>query len=202
MFSYCNQGYSARFPLLAGRVLSLCWHPSGTRIAAGMMDMIRVFDVQTGESPEFKRNVKYSGIVFCILLGNIVFLVCECVYSPKTDPCLCAPGHSIHRLLVDKAAGAPRDQECVVWSVVYLSDGTVISGDSAGRVKVWDSQMGTLLKNHDITKWDVLALSVSQVNQCKVKSMSNDEQVPKHNHCHIGPMLHLGTFVLLGIWLV
>lgn len=100
-----------------GRVLSLCWHPSGARIAAGMMDMIRVFDVQSG--------------------------------------------HSTHRLLVDKAKGAPRDQECAVWSVVYTSDETVISGDSAGRVKLWDAQTGTLIKNHDVTKWDVLALSLS-----------------------------------------
>ncbi|XP_063052900.1 U3 small nucleolar RNA-associated protein 4 homolog [Engraulis encrasicolus] len=101
-----------------GRVLSLSWHPSGTRIAAGMMDMIRVFDVQTGRV--------------------------------------------VHRLLVDKVSGAPRKEECVVWSVVYLSDGTVVSGDSSGRVKVWDSHTGTLVKNHDVTKWDVLALSVSQ----------------------------------------
>ncbi|XP_031420781.1 U3 small nucleolar RNA-associated protein 4 homolog isoform X2 [Clupea harengus] len=101
-----------------GRILSLSWHPSGTKIAAGMMDMIRVFDVKTG--------------------------------------------HAIHRLLVDKAAGAPRDQECVVWSVVYLSNDTVISGDSSGKVKVWDALTGTLIKNHDVTKWDVLALSLSQ----------------------------------------
>ncbi|XP_062403581.1 U3 small nucleolar RNA-associated protein 4 homolog isoform X1 [Sardina pilchardus] len=101
-----------------GRVLSLCWHPSGTKIAAGMMDMVRVFDVKTG--------------------------------------------HAIHRLLVDKAPGAPQNQECVVWSVVYLADNTVISGDSAGRVKVWDAHTGTLIKNHDVTKWDVLSLSVSR----------------------------------------
>ena len=35
---------------LLGRVLSLSWHPSGTQIAAGTMDMIRVFNVTTGET--------------------------------------------------------------------------------------------------------------------------------------------------------
>ncbi len=34
---------------LSGRVISLSWHPSGSLIAAGMMDMIRVFDAETGE---------------------------------------------------------------------------------------------------------------------------------------------------------
>lgn len=34
---------------LLGRIISLSWHPSGTLIAAGMMDMIRVFDAETGK---------------------------------------------------------------------------------------------------------------------------------------------------------
>lgn len=34
---------------LAGRIISLSWHPAGTLIAAGMVDMIRIFDANTGE---------------------------------------------------------------------------------------------------------------------------------------------------------
>uniref|UniRef100_A0A673ME53 U3 small nucleolar RNA-associated protein 4 homolog n=1 Tax=Sinocyclocheilus rhinocerous TaxID=307959 RepID=A0A673ME53_9TELE len=91
------------------RIVSLSWHPSGSKIAAGMMDMIQVFNVETGKQ----------------------------------------------RL-------ASRIKECVVWSVVYLSDGTIITGDSVGMVKLWDDQTGTLIKSHNVTKCDVLALSVSQ----------------------------------------
>ncbi|KAI7802339.1 U3 small nucleolar RNA-associated protein 4 homolog [Triplophysa rosa] len=101
-----------------GRIISLSWHPSGSKIAAGMMDMIQVFNVETG--------------------------------------------HSIHRMLVDRGLRTSRSEECVVWSVVYLSDGTIISGDSAGMVKMWDDCTGTLIKSHNVTKSDVLALSVSQ----------------------------------------
>uniref|UniRef100_A0A8C7C897 UTP4 small subunit processome component n=1 Tax=Oncorhynchus kisutch TaxID=8019 RepID=A0A8C7C897_ONCKI len=101
-----------------GRIISLSWHPSGTQIAAGMMDMIRVFDVPTGEL--------------------------------KT------------RLLVDRGFGGSKSRETVVWSVVFLSDYTIISGDSAGKVQVWDGHTGTLVKTHLVTKWDVLALSVSK----------------------------------------
>uniref|UniRef100_A0A665VB61 Uncharacterized protein n=1 Tax=Echeneis naucrates TaxID=173247 RepID=A0A665VB61_ECHNA len=57
---------------------------------------------------------------------------------------------------------SPANKEVVVWSVAFLSDHTVISGDSAGKVQVWDGFTGTLIKTHLITKWDVLALSVSQ----------------------------------------
>uniref|UniRef100_A0A673YZN6 UTP4 small subunit processome component n=1 Tax=Salmo trutta TaxID=8032 RepID=A0A673YZN6_SALTR len=99
-----------------GRIISLSWHPSGTHIAAGMMDMI-LFAVS---------------------------------------------GHAVQRLLVDRGFGGSKSRETVVWSVAFLSDHTVVSGDSAGKVQVWDGHTGTLVKTHLVTKWDVLALSVSK----------------------------------------
>uniref|UniRef100_A0A8C4ZZD9 UTP4 small subunit processome component n=1 Tax=Gadus morhua TaxID=8049 RepID=A0A8C4ZZD9_GADMO len=110
--------FQSNFDRLKSRVLSLSWHPSGTQIAAGTMDMIRVFNVTTG--------------------------------------------HATQRMMVDRAAGANKKKEVAVWSVVFLSDNTVISGDSAGKVQVWDSQMGTLIRTHLVTKWDVMALAVSR----------------------------------------
>ncbi|XP_072242835.1 U3 small nucleolar RNA-associated protein 4 homolog [Leuresthes tenuis] len=101
-----------------GRIISLSWHPSGAQIAAGMMDMIRIFNAETG--------------------------------------------HASHRLLVERGVGASKSREVVVWSVAFLSDHTIISSDSAGKVQIWDGLTGTLLSSHLVTKWDVLALSVSQ----------------------------------------
>uniref|UniRef100_A0A8C7ZF61 UTP4 small subunit processome component n=1 Tax=Oryzias sinensis TaxID=183150 RepID=A0A8C7ZF61_9TELE len=101
-----------------GRIISLSWHPSGAQIAAGMIDMIRIFDAETG--------------------------------------------HATHRLLVERGVGTTRNTEVVVWSVAFLSNDTVISGDSAGKVQIWDAVTGTLIRNHLITKWDVLGLAVSQ----------------------------------------
>ncbi|XP_034541161.1 U3 small nucleolar RNA-associated protein 4 homolog [Notolabrus celidotus] len=100
-----------------GRIISLSWHPSGTHIAAGMMDIIQIFDAETG--------------------------------------------HATHRLLVDRGVGASKSKEVVVWSIAFLSDHTIISGDSAGKVQIWDGFTGTLVKTHLVTKWDVQALSVS-----------------------------------------
>lgn len=68
-------------------------------------------------------------------------------------------------MLADRGVGTSRSKECMVWSVVYLSDGTIISGDSVGMVKMWNDQTGTLIKSHNVTKCDVLALSVSQVRR-------------------------------------
>ncbi|XP_019733798.1 U3 small nucleolar RNA-associated protein 4 homolog [Hippocampus comes] len=100
------------------RIISLSWHPSGKLLAAGVMDMIRIFDVETG--------------------------------------------HSIHRMHVERLVGASKSREVVVWSIVFLSNHTIISGDSAGKVQMWDGITGTLVHTHLVTKWDVLALSVSQ----------------------------------------
>ncbi|KAK7151929.1 hypothetical protein R3I94_008310 [Phoxinus phoxinus] len=99
-----------------GRIVSLSWHPSGSKIAAGMIDMIQIFNVETGQS--------------------------------------------IHRMLTDR--GTSRSKECMVWCVVYLSDGTIISGDSGGMVKMWNDHTGTLIKSHNVSTCDVLALSVSR----------------------------------------
>ncbi|XP_008410766.1 U3 small nucleolar RNA-associated protein 4 homolog [Poecilia reticulata] len=101
-----------------GRIISLSWHPSGAQIAAGMMDMIKIFDSETGQAT--------------------------------------------HRLLVDRGVGTSKSQEVVVWSVAFLSDHTIISGDSAGKVQIWDGLTGTLIRTHLVTKWDVLVLAVSQ----------------------------------------
>uniref|UniRef100_A0A8C4HJT4 UTP4 small subunit processome component n=1 Tax=Dicentrarchus labrax TaxID=13489 RepID=A0A8C4HJT4_DICLA len=98
-----------------GRIISLSWHPSGTLIAAGMMDMIRIFDAETGKEMQ-----------------------------------------------LDPGVIASKSKEVVVWSIAFLSDHTIVSGDSAGKVQIWDGLTGTLVKTHLVTKWDVLALAVSQ----------------------------------------
>ncbi|XP_039619444.1 U3 small nucleolar RNA-associated protein 4 homolog [Polypterus senegalus] len=101
-----------------GRILSISWHKSGALIAAGTIDMIRIFDVKSG--------------------------------------------HAVQRILVDRGAAACRNWECVVWSIAYLSDNTVVSADSTGKVQFWDTEKGTLIKSYLISKCDVLSLSVSE----------------------------------------
>ncbi|XP_066493111.1 U3 small nucleolar RNA-associated protein 4 homolog isoform X2 [Tiliqua scincoides] len=100
------------------RILCLSWHPSGTKIAAGSIDLIRVFDVKSG--------------------------------------------HAVQRILVDRRARGFRNRECVVWSVGFLSDGTIISADSAGKLQFWNSETGTLRQTHPLSSSAVLSLAVSE----------------------------------------
>lgn len=66
-------------------------------------------------------------------------------------------------MLVERGVGAFKSKEVLVWTLVFLSDHTIISGDSAGKVHVWDGLTGILVKTHLVSKWDILTLSVSQV---------------------------------------
>ena len=42
-------------------------------------------------------------------------------------------------------AGAGQEDLCV-WAVHVLPDGTMVSGDSQGRVQLWDANFGTLIQ--------------------------------------------------------
>nr|XP_056718392.1 U3 small nucleolar RNA-associated protein 4 homolog [Euleptes europaea] len=111
-----------------GRILSLFWHSSGARIAAGSIDLIRVFDVKSG--------------------------------------------HAVQRLIVDRRLKGSHTRECVVWSVAFLSDGTIVSADSSGKVQFWDSEMGTLLQTSVVSNSAVLSLAVSEAEDSIVVGTS------------------------------
>lgn len=158
-----------------GRIISLGWHPSGAQIAAGMTDMIAVFDAETG--------------------------------------------HATHRLLVERGVGASKNKEVVVWSIGFLSNHTIISGDSAGKVQIWDGITGTLVRSYLVTRWDVLVLSVSQDESSVIAGTSEgtviqfqfiSSTVDQHekewvrtrtfrNHSHdVRALIHTGTAVVSG----
>ncbi|XP_060693513.1 U3 small nucleolar RNA-associated protein 4 homolog [Hemiscyllium ocellatum] len=111
-----------------GRVLSLAWHKSGTMIATGSLDVIRVLDVKSG--------------------------------------------HCTRHIFVDRGEVVSHRRECVVWSLCFLSNYSIVSADSAGKVQFWDWQTGTLLKTHPVTKCDVLTLSVNQTEDSIVAGTS------------------------------
>lgn len=50
-------------------------------------------------------------------------------------------------------------ESTVVWSLLVLSDMTVVSGDSLGHVQMWDGNVGTLLKSFACHDADVLTLA-------------------------------------------
>lgn len=56
-----------------------------------------------------------------------------------------------------------KGEQTVVWTIAVLGDGTIVSGDSMGNVKFWDSAMGTQMQSFRGHKADVLCLAVGTV---------------------------------------
>ncbi len=55
--------------------------------------------------------------------------------------------------------GGPK--EIIVWSVKVLKDGTIVSGDSTGEVRIWDGKTYTLKQRIQSHKQDVLSLATN-----------------------------------------
>ncbi|CAL3970064.1 unnamed protein product [Diplocarpon coronariae] len=55
--------------------------------------------------------------------------------------------------------GGPK--ETIVWSVKVLKDGTIVSGDSTGELKIWDGKTYTLRQRIKSHEQDVLSLATS-----------------------------------------
>ncbi|KAF8971560.1 WD40-repeat-containing domain protein [Flammula alnicola] len=68
-----------------------------------------------------------------------------------------ATGRVIERMGVDKVRG----ERTLVWTVGVLGDGTIISGDSLGMVKFWDSRTCTQLYTFQAHGADVLCMTIS-----------------------------------------
>ncbi|EAU93462.1 U3 small nucleolar RNA-associated protein 4 [Coprinopsis cinerea okayama7 len=66
-------------------------------------------------------------------------------------------GQVLERMGTDKIRG----ERTLVWSVGVLGDGTIVSGDSMGMVKFWDSRTCTQLQSFQAHNADVLCLTIS-----------------------------------------
>ncbi|TFK41379.1 WD40-repeat-containing domain protein [Crucibulum laeve] len=66
-------------------------------------------------------------------------------------------GRVIDKMSTDKMRG----ERTLVWAVGVLGDGTIVSGDSLGMVKFWDSRTCTQLQSFQAHGADVLCLTIS-----------------------------------------
>ncbi|KAL3698853.1 hypothetical protein R1sor_012929 [Riccia sorocarpa] len=86
------------------------------------------------------------------------------IYAGGSDGCIrCWDTTSIRELFRITAGlgGRSTGSELCVWSLLALSNGTVVSGDSTGSVQFWEAEHGTLLQHHSKHKADVLALAAA-----------------------------------------
>jgi U3 small nucleolar RNA-associated protein 4 len=59
-----------------------------------------------------------------------------------------------------------RFMDTLVWAVKVASDGTIVSGDSTGSLKIWESRFWSLTQSFQVHKADILCLSIDSVRFC------------------------------------
>uniref|UniRef100_A0A096NW44 UTP4 small subunit processome component n=2 Tax=Cercopithecinae TaxID=9528 RepID=A0A096NW44_PAPAN len=145
-----------------GPIWSMAASPSGSQLLVGCEDgSVKLFQI-TPDKIQFERNFdrQKSRILSLswhpsgthIAAGSIDYIS---VFDVKS-------GSAIHKMIVDRQHMGVSKRKCIVWGVAFLSDGTVISVDSAGKVQFWDSATGTLVKSHLIANADVQSIAVAE----------------------------------------
>uniref|UniRef100_F6VNN1 UTP4 small subunit processome component n=1 Tax=Callithrix jacchus TaxID=9483 RepID=F6VNN1_CALJA len=144
-----------------GPIWSMAASPSGSQLLVGCEDgSVKLFQI-TPDKIQFERNFdrQKSRILSLswrpsgthIAAGSIDYIS---VFDVKS-------GSTVHKMIVDRQYMGVSKRKCIVWGVAFLSDGTVISVDSAGKVQFWDSATGTLVKSHLIANADVQSIAVA-----------------------------------------
>ncbi|XP_045766476.1 U3 small nucleolar RNA-associated protein 4 homolog [Maniola jurtina] len=116
---------------------------------------VNLYSVEDDDIVYKKLFDKQEGRIMCCKFdhtGNILVtgsIDCIRVWNVET-------GHATCKMSVTW-----RGRETIVWCLAVLSDGTVVSGDSFGRLAFWDSNMGDQIESYSIHKRDILSLVVA-----------------------------------------
>ncbi|KAM5208076.1 U3 small nucleolar RNA-associated protein 4 homolog isoform 4-T4 [Hipposideros larvatus] len=178
-----------------GPIWSMAASPSGSQLLVGCEDgSVKLFQI-IPDKIQFERNFdrQKSRILSLswhpsgthIAAGSIDYIS---VFDVKS-------GSAIHKMLVDRQYMNISKRKCIIWGVAFLSDGTVISVDSAGKVQFWDSATGTLVKNHLIANADVQSIAVSDR---RLISCSKKRQLLLFQFSHHLDLWRLGSTVATG----
>ncbi|KAF9557862.1 WD40 repeat-like protein [Agrocybe pediades] len=138
--------HSRRFDRVKCRMLSIAWGPPVPRKSKSQTDKAQPAD-SSSESDEDEDDEDDWTDSFLVTGGSDSSL-------RKWDV---ATGRVVERMGVDKVRG----ERTLVWTVGVLGDGTIVSGDSLGMVKFWDSRTCTQLYSFKAHGADVLCMAIS-----------------------------------------
>jgi U3 small nucleolar RNA-associated protein 4 len=152
----------------AGAIWSLSPSPDGKFLALGCEDgTIQLIDVEDGEFSYSRFLERQNSRVLSLSWDpKGKFLVGGCADS--TIRVWEFPhGRLVQQMKVDRVSTQgvkrKRKMDTIVWSVKVLLDGTVVSGDSTGSLKIWESRFWSLKQSFQVHKADILCLAVDNV---------------------------------------
>ncbi|KAJ3250685.1 U3 small nucleolar RNA-associated protein 4 [Chytriomyces hyalinus] len=84
------------------------------------------------------------------------------VAAGSSDSCIRIYSTTTFRLLARLTVDTRSGEDTLVWTLAYLSDGTLVAGDSLGTVSFWDMSSFTLMRALKAHLADVLCLAVGK----------------------------------------
>jgi WD40 repeat protein len=135
--------------------------PRSDTLAVGCEDgVVRLFDFgHHRRAPDYLKSLTTSGArVLCLAYHQTL----PKLVIGSADGVIRVLDETSGRVLQRLSATTPVGQSCSIWSIVLLRDETIVSGDSNGRVLVWDGQRGVATHCFTQHSADVLALAVSR----------------------------------------
>ncbi|KAF9036469.1 WD40 repeat-like protein [Hymenopellis radicata] len=161
----------------AGAIWSIAVNPASTLLALGCEDgSVRILSLAEDNLTHFRRFDRVKSRLLSIAWGPPVLKTTSESTSTAeedyewTDSWLATGGSDSSLRKWDVKTGRPsermnvdkmRGERTLVWTVCVLGDGTIVSGDSLGMVKFWDSKTCTQMQSFQGHGADVLCLTIS-----------------------------------------
>lgn len=182
-------------PSNAGPVWCLTSNSAQTRLAAG-----------TEEGCVILLNTENGGLEYCNRFDSQGSRILCIAWHPTEDVIVTggidnirlwsvSSGRAMQRLTVARQV---KNKETVIWCVAFLSDMTIVSGDSRGKTSFWNGRQGTVIKSIQSHKADVYCLAMDP-SESIIVSSGIDSSVVQFNY--IAPRENsdwrdwVGTFV-------
>lgn len=129
-----------------------------TRLAVGTEEgYLNIFDLEDDELQFVKILDKQEGRIICCRFDHSgQFLVTGSLDAVRVWNI--ENGHAIHKMSTGRSEAK---QETIVWCLEVLKDFTILSGDSRGRVTVWDGNLGSQIDYIQALRADVLCMAVA-----------------------------------------
>lgn len=160
-------------PVTSGACWCIDTNKSKTQLAAGTEDgYINIFDVVEDGLMYFKLLDKQEGRILCLTWdssrNHIVTGSIDTVRIWNVNT-----GHAIHKMTTGRAIS---NRETIVWCLTVTDDFTIISGDSRGKLCLWDGNLGTSIASHQTHKADILSVCLDD-QQTTIYAAGVDPQI-------------------------
>ncbi|KAG0338153.1 U3 small nucleolar RNA-associated protein [Podila humilis] len=142
-----------------GAVWCMATNNANTVLAVGCEDgCVRLFDIADGELAFIRSFDKQKTRILSLAWSQDDTIMITGSANSSIYKWNVELGRVQSRMTVDRVSG----EDTLVWAVKFLRNGQIVSGDSLGHVKFWDSETTTMVQSFNSHGADVLCLTATR----------------------------------------